>query len=923
VTIQLKRNDTKYNILYTLQHPTKDPVDLTGASVRFVMGKGNKLITNAPADILNASTGEVVYEVTEQDTLLPGAWQAEFEVTFADGKVKTYPNSGYIQVTIHPNIDHDKSTEIEESIALRVSLVEEFKEEVNAKVTAAEEAAAQVDYFQTQLDTMTIEGDSSVEAAQARVEADGTTNATLKARLDKKDSQTEQKFDEVASQMAQTETQQSIYKQKASNFTDFVKRDFRYYQAVVKNPLNDIAYTNEPVGIYVSFEPNECKSINCIEVFDSNGNLIPFQWENDKHVNPLIGTNIGEHSNGYLANGTIWILSNFAPNEEKTFTIKVYENERSNTYTSNVTHTVVDASNEHLLANGVKVDFTEWNNFMPMKVTVDGADVTNTNIAFGSISVFHNDTNRTEYNSQRLTQEVANVIPFSHEALGSGVVFMEMVSIFKFKLNSNIRAVTKTRLWANGKIDTDDFVFFDVTMNPLTGVVFKYKWDRLGTGRVYEVEKSSSYRLVETNSSKVRLGVLHDIQRQTNESNHGYVEHLDWSAIGDPNQTKLHSGWKNSSIFSTSIPVNSFWSSRMRFSFKGFTQNDYLTEANRLMNRIHTRATKMNATDLKQRFVTLSKMFLENMFEHNKNNTVFPGCKVVANLALMKMSGRDLLPKIKYDFDNMISNLYHGGSTDGIWTAFMTDNRSIAFIGRDMYSLKYLRKEYESRSVSSTVTYITNVTHNLADFFVRLETESGGEGKVSLTNDLANDNSNAQSSAMKFIKWSLDIEENATRRSCYDRIKARYLTQFVYRNREPYSIGQNISLYVTNHYHAFSVSDYLDSEPNPNEFAPRQFVMEYTSPAGQTKEIGYQFTRERRGLMITGFYAAAILFKMGNVSDLQQACSIIEYNLSKSYPTGWHEYPVDGWKRDNADSSSGDLIETQILGECILQMELA
>jgi lysophospholipase L1-like esterase len=204
VTIQLKRNDTKYNILYTLQHSTKDPVDLTGASVRFVMGKGNKLITNAPATILNASTGEVVYEVTEQDTLLPGAWQAEFEVTFADGKVKTYPNSGYIQVTIHPNIDHDKSTIVEDSIALKVALIDEFKEEVNAKVTTAEEAAAQVDYFQTQLDTMTIEGDSSVEAAQARVEADGTTNTTLKARLDKKDSQTNQKFDEVASQMAQT-----------------------------------------------------------------------------------------------------------------------------------------------------------------------------------------------------------------------------------------------------------------------------------------------------------------------------------------------------------------------------------------------------------------------------------------------------------------------------------------------------------------------------------------------------------------------------------------------------------------------------------------------------------------------------------------------------------------------------------------------
>lgn len=41
--------------------------------------------------------------------------------------------------------------------------------------------------FQTQIDTIVVEGDSSVEAAQARVKADGEVFSTLKARLDASD----------------------------------------------------------------------------------------------------------------------------------------------------------------------------------------------------------------------------------------------------------------------------------------------------------------------------------------------------------------------------------------------------------------------------------------------------------------------------------------------------------------------------------------------------------------------------------------------------------------------------------------------------------------------------------------------------------------------------------------------------------------
>ena len=56
-------------------------------------------------------------------------------------------------------------------------------------VGTAETALSNSESTQTQLDTIVIDGDSSVEAAQARVDADGNTYSTLKDRLDEKETE--------------------------------------------------------------------------------------------------------------------------------------------------------------------------------------------------------------------------------------------------------------------------------------------------------------------------------------------------------------------------------------------------------------------------------------------------------------------------------------------------------------------------------------------------------------------------------------------------------------------------------------------------------------------------------------------------------------------------------------------------------------
>lgn len=84
----------------------------------------------------------------------------------------------------------------------RVKLNEAISDAETAKVTAegadvkSTQALANSESTQTQLDTIVIEGDSSVEAAQARVDEKGESHATLKARID-------DGFEKTSSQLAE------------------------------------------------------------------------------------------------------------------------------------------------------------------------------------------------------------------------------------------------------------------------------------------------------------------------------------------------------------------------------------------------------------------------------------------------------------------------------------------------------------------------------------------------------------------------------------------------------------------------------------------------------------------------------------------------------------------------------------------------
>jgi parallel beta-helix repeat protein len=113
----VKKNDSYDAITYQLENEDNSTVDLTGASVNFVMGKKNKLITNAKATVTSATSGIVSYQLTQLDTLVSGTFLAEFVVTFANGTTKTYPSNGYITVDVEQNLDTSQANVVVDMIA--------------------------------------------------------------------------------------------------------------------------------------------------------------------------------------------------------------------------------------------------------------------------------------------------------------------------------------------------------------------------------------------------------------------------------------------------------------------------------------------------------------------------------------------------------------------------------------------------------------------------------------------------------------------------------------------------------------------------------------------------------------------------------------------------------------------------------------
>lgn len=110
----LKAGDLVPSITSTLVDANGNPIDIHDADVTFVMrlmdSDGDAVLeevaTNAQnGDGTDGSMGDVRYDWQEGQTDIPGGYEAEWRVAFADGQ-GSMPNNKYVTVAIVSGLGH-------------------------------------------------------------------------------------------------------------------------------------------------------------------------------------------------------------------------------------------------------------------------------------------------------------------------------------------------------------------------------------------------------------------------------------------------------------------------------------------------------------------------------------------------------------------------------------------------------------------------------------------------------------------------------------------------------------------------------------------------------------------------------------------------------------------------------------------------
>ena len=106
VDFTIKQHDQLPELVATLTDALSDVVNVTGATVRFIMT--NKATTikvlDVPATVVDAPAGIVKYTWQDGDTDVAATYNAEFEVKFSDGRVESFPNSKYIAIKVFADL---------------------------------------------------------------------------------------------------------------------------------------------------------------------------------------------------------------------------------------------------------------------------------------------------------------------------------------------------------------------------------------------------------------------------------------------------------------------------------------------------------------------------------------------------------------------------------------------------------------------------------------------------------------------------------------------------------------------------------------------------------------------------------------------------------------------------------------------------
>lgn len=106
VDYTITQNDTYPPIRGVVKDENGAVVDLTGATVKFIMQPTDDQTdtVNAAATVEDAVNGIVSYSWQAGDTGVPGMYYAEFEVTHGGGGVETFPRENPLTIRVRAEL---------------------------------------------------------------------------------------------------------------------------------------------------------------------------------------------------------------------------------------------------------------------------------------------------------------------------------------------------------------------------------------------------------------------------------------------------------------------------------------------------------------------------------------------------------------------------------------------------------------------------------------------------------------------------------------------------------------------------------------------------------------------------------------------------------------------------------------------------
>tara|TARA_R110000782_G_scaffold1000_1_gene3559 strand:+ start:338 stop:658 length:321 start_codon:yes stop_codon:yes gene_type:complete len=91
----IKQNDTSPSLKANLTDSDLTPITLTGATVKFHMKSITGVVkVDSSMIIIDAANGVIQYNWSSGNTDTVGTYYVEFQVTYSDGSIETFPNSG-------------------------------------------------------------------------------------------------------------------------------------------------------------------------------------------------------------------------------------------------------------------------------------------------------------------------------------------------------------------------------------------------------------------------------------------------------------------------------------------------------------------------------------------------------------------------------------------------------------------------------------------------------------------------------------------------------------------------------------------------------------------------------------------------------------------------------------------------------------